>query len=252
MNTPAVQKPSVQSLFCQLGFNGQLLSTATGFVANTRTGQAFFTNRHNVTGRNNESGSLLSRTGAIPNEIVIIHHMAGRLGGWQGEPQPLFSPDGEPLWHEHPILGPRADFVAVPLTDTAGIDTYPYELTEEPKISVHPSDVVSVVGFPFGMSTGGLLPIWASGFVASEPQVNINNSDLPIFYIDCRSRPGQSGSAVIAHRNGGMVAMENGGSAMFNGPVTRLLGIYSGRVNSESDIGIVWKTRALKELADSI
>lgn len=252
MSIPTVQKPSIQSLFCQLRFNGQLLSTATGFVVNTKSGQAFLTNRHNVTGRNNESGELLSKTGAIPNEIVIAHHMAGRLGGWHGKPQPLLSPDGQPLWHEHPTLGSRADFVALPLTDIAGTDVYPYELTEEPRISVSPSDIVSVVGFPFGLSTGGLLPIWATGFVASEPQVRLNNSDLPIFYIDCRSRSGQSGSAVIAHRTGGMVAMEDGGSSVFNGPVTRLLGIYSGRVNSESDIGIVWKTSALKELANSI
>lgn len=44
--------------------------------------------------------------------------------------------------------------------------------------------------------------------------------------------------------------MENGVTAVFEGPVTRLLGIYSGRINSESDIGIVWRTTALHGLIE--
>lgn len=252
MTVPMVQKPSIRSLYCELRFNEQSLATATGFVVKTSIGQAFVTNRHNVTGRNNETGDLLSKSGGTPNTIVIAHHMHDRLGGWLGKPQPLYSSNGSPLWREHPTLGAKADFVALPLRNTDDIDTFPYDLTDEPKIAIGPSDIVSVVGFPFGMSTGGLLPIWATGFVASEPQVRLNGSDLPIFYIDCRSRRGQSGSPVIAHRTGGMVAMEDGGAAAFAGPVTRLLGIYSGRVNSESDIGIVWKTESIRELANSI
>jgi hypothetical protein len=80
----------------------------------------------------------------------------------------------------------------------------------------------------------------------------VNYSNLPIFLIDCRSRQGQSGSAVISYRPGGMVAMEEGGSAIFYGPVSRFHGIYSGRINNESDLGIVWKASAIKELVDHI
>lgn len=46
--------------------------------------------------------------------------------------------------------------------------------------------------------------------------------------------------------------MEDGGAAMFGGPVQRLFGIYSGRINKQSDLGMVRKTSALKELVDSI
>lgn len=104
--------------------------------------------------------------------------------------------------------------------------------------------------FPFGLDGGGLLAIWATGFMATDPEVDYNNQ--PTFLIDCRARPGQSGSAVIAHRNGGMVALEGGGTAAFSGPVTRFLGIYSGRINEQSDLGIVWKASSIKELLDSI
>jgi hypothetical protein len=109
---------------------------------------------------------------------------------------------------------------------------------------------VSVVGFPFGKTGGGSLGIWATGFMASEPSVDYDG--LPVFLIDCRSRQGQSGSPVIAYRSGGMVAMADGGSAAFSGAVCRFLGIYSGRINAESDLGIVWKASAIKELVDDI
>lgn len=209
------------------------------------------TNRHNVTGRHQETGKPLSPTLGIPNEIEIIHNVAGKLGTWFSIVEPLVNLQGTELWHQHPILGPRADFVALPLTTTANVGIYSYDpFNPGPSIAVMPAEVLSVVGFPFGMTAGGACAIWATGFVASEPDLDFNN--LPVFLIDCRSRPGQSGSAVIAHRNGGMVAMMDGSSAGFSGPVTRFLGIYSGRINEQSDIGMVWKASAVAELLDSL
>ncbi|KAB7772625.1 serine protease [Xanthomonas sp. LMG 12462] len=245
---PSVQPPSVKSLFLQMRYGDQPISTGTGFVVKNGSSAFLLTNRHNLTGRRNDSGELLSKTGGIPDNVLVYHHLSGRLGAWEGRVEALFTEQGQKRWKEHPLHGARADVVALPLTNIEGVDLYPYELTEEPRIAIAPGDIISVVGFPFGMSTGGLLPIWATGFIASEPQVSINNSDLPVFYIDCRSRQGQSGSAVVAHRSGGMVSMENGVAAIFEGPVTRLLGIYSGRINNESDIGIVWRTAALHGL----
>ena len=115
---------------------------------------------------------------------------------------------------------------------------------------IGPAETVSVIGFPFGITAGGNLPVWATGFIASEPVVDYD--DLPIQLIDCRSRQGQSGSPVLAYRSGGMIAMADGSSAAFDGPVSKLIGIYSGRINAESDIGIVWKTSAILELVNSI
>jgi S1-C subfamily serine protease len=231
-------------------FNGQAISTGTGFIVQSNNGQYLITNRHNVTGSNQDTGNPLSPTGAIPNEIVIVHNQHDKLGHWITKTEKLL--DGEePLWHEHPKLGPRADFVALQLTDLNDVAIYEYDLSNTgPNILVGPSDAVSVVGFPFGLQAGGSLAIWATGFMASESFVNFR--DLPVFLVDCRTRQGQSGSAVIAYRSGGMVAMEDGSSAAFNGPVTKFLGIYSGRINSESDLGIVWKSSAILELVESI
>lgn len=72
------------------------------------------------------------------------------------------------------------------------------------------------------------------------------------FLIDCRTREGQSGSAVIAYRSAGVVSEKIGTLTVHEEPVTRFLGIYSGRINRDSDIGIVWKAKAIRELIESV
>ena len=248
-----IAKPSVQSLLLQMRFNGQPLSTGTGFVSPSAKGPLLITNRHNVTGRRQDNSKPLSGTGGIPNEIVVFHNVKGKLGSWRNKIEPLyFDPENKNRrWLEHPVLGGKADFVALPLTQLDDVELYPYDPANPGvDILIGPAETVSVIGFPFGITAGGIFPVWATGFIASEPVVDYN--DLPIQLIDCRSRQGQSGSPVLAYRSGSMVAMADGASAAFVGPVSKLIGIYSGRINAESDIGIVWKTSAILELVNSI
>lgn len=241
--------PSVQSLLIEMTFGTQSLSTGTGFVCETARGPCLVTNWHNVSGRNPSTKQPLSKTAGIPDTMRIVHNRANSLGQWLVKAEPLLA-NGSPRWIEHPTLGERADFVALPLTELQDVQLYPYDLLGGPKIAISPAEPISVVGFPFGLQAGGSFAIWATGFVASEPDVNFNS--LPIFLIDCRARPGQSGSAVITHRSGGSVAMEDGGTSIFGGPVTRFQGIYSGRINEQSDLGLVWKASAIAELIQSI
>ena len=241
---------SFQSLFIEMRMNGHKLSTGTAFVVDAPQGPVLITNRHNVTGRNNSTNELLSEHGHIPDEIVIMHNMEGKLGVWIPKNEPILN-DYNPLWIEHPTLGARADFVAIKLTNLDGVELYPYNLLpNENEIVVKPSDNVSVIGFPFGLTGGGALGIWATGFMATEHDVDYGG--LPVFLIDCRARQGQSGSAVVAHRNTGIMQGEDGRMFMSTGPTTKFLGIYSGRINKESDLGIVWKTSAIRELVAAI
>jgi S1-C subfamily serine protease len=243
MRTVEILEPSVKSLYITMRFDGKALSTGTGFIVKTKNGHVLITNRHNVTGKNNESGMLLSPTGAVPNEVVISHNFSGQLGRWIDHVELLYKNE-MPLWIEHPTLGASADFVALPITRIENVEFRIYDLDEVTILSdPRPSDIVSVVGFPFGLSIAGRMAIWATGFVASEAGL-----DSPTFLIDCRTRPGQSGSAVIAHRNGGAIAGKGGSTNIISGTVTQFLGVYSGRINNESDIGIVWKASAIKEL----
>jgi hypothetical protein len=244
-----IQLPSVQSLIIGMSFGTQPLSTGTGFVCDSKKGPVLVTNWHNVTGRNPHTKQPLSNNGGVPDSISIVHNKANALGHWVAKPEPLYH-NGKPRWIEHPTLGDKVDCVALPLSNLSDVELYPYKLTGGPAILIAPAEAISVVGFPFGQRAGGFLAIWATGFVASEPAIDFDN--LPIFLIDCRTRPGQSGSAVIVHRSGGAISMEDGSTAMFSGPVTKLLGIYSGRLNDQSDLGIVWKVSAIQELLSSI
>ncbi len=251
-----VLKPSFISLFLTFQFNGQPIAVATGFLLNLRIGgYVLVTARHNVTGRNNLTGEFLSPKGAIPNEVIISHNRIDGLGTWIKCKEKLYLFDEQPRWHEHPVLKNRADFIALPLTQLHNVEIHSYDLNRENSFIIKPTDMVSVVGFPFGITVGGGLGIWATGFVASEP--GMNYEDLPIFLIDCRTRQGQSGSPVIAHRNPGASCLTTHGSGMvqsLTGKISdsELLGVYSGRVNAESDIGMVWKLSAIKEMLDSI
>ncbi len=208
------------------------------------------TNRHNVTGRRQDNGKPLSASGAVPDTMRIIHNRAGKFGEWLARDEPLYS-NGTPRWREHPHWGANADFVALPLTALDDVAVYSYDVANPgPPVRLGPAQIVSVVGFPFGIQAGGSLAVWATGFIASEPDVDFRN--YPLFLIDCRSRPGQSGSAVIAYGVGRTFEMENGSNAIIAGEVIRLLGIYSGRINEQSDLGMVWKTSALNELIATI
>lgn len=245
-----ITEPSVKSLLIKMQFDGHLLATGTGFIAPSPKGAVLVTNLHNVTGRDPLTNQPLHSSGGIPNEVAIVHNRLGRLGEWIEKIEPLTKNDRR-LWHLHPVLGEQADFVALLLTDLEDVQLFPYDPSAPgTDIAIGPADSLSVVGFPFGKAAGGSFAIWATGFMASEASVDYNG--LPMFLIDCRSRQGQSGSPVIAYRSGGMVAMSDGSSAAFSGPAIRFLGIYSGRINSESDLGMVWKASAILELLEEI
>jgi hypothetical protein len=44
----------------------------------------------------------------------------------------------------------------------------------------------------------------------------------------------------------------SGNASAFATPVSRLMGIYSGRINDQSDLGMVWNTAALDEFLMSL
>jgi hypothetical protein len=244
-----IAQPSVQSLLIELRYAGQGLATGTGFVADSPAGPVLVTNWHNIAGRHLQTGQPLSPTGAVPDEIAIVHNRAQRPGEWVVRKEKLHQ-NGKIRWFEHPVLGTRADLAALPLTDVDDVALYPHDITGGAKIRVGPADPVSVIGFPFGLQAGGSLAVWATGFVASEPDIDFNG--LPVMLIDCRTRQGQSGSAVVAYRSGGAVAMADGNTSVFTGPLWRFLGVYSGRLNDQSDLDLVWKASAVAELVASV
>jgi len=252
-----IELPSLKSLFIEMYFNDQLLSTGTAtLISNTRESHcALVTNRHNVTGRHQETGKCLSATLGVPDNIIIyFHHSGNEVGNWIKVRLPLYRDDGSPFWIEHPDLGEKADIVALNLKWGSDVLKIPYYLKlnlDRVGMVVSPAEPLSVIGFPFGMSTSGKLPIWATGFLAQE--LTLITKENPVFLIDCRTRQGQSGSPVIAFRTSGHRTMTDGRiSASLSGNTAwEFLGIYSGRVNAQSDLGKVWHVSALEKLLNA-
>lgn len=249
------------SIFIKMFFNDVELASGTGFCV--RKGDLAFlvTNRHNVTGRHQDTDKPLDeKYAALPNRLVAHLKTGPGAAGWIEHKMDLYADPAEmtqPLWREHPTLGGKADFVALPMRVNTGPRAmlWPYDPHRPGEmIALTPTDVVSVVGFPFGLHNAGaggeVMAIWATGFIATEPSVD--HDGLPMMLIDCRSRQGQSGSPVIAYRPSGFVPTEDGNSSVFMEPVYRFLGIYSGRINKESDLGKVWKASAIAELVDTL
>jgi hypothetical protein len=248
-------------------FADKPISSATAFTVwrgHDESQRWLVTNWHVVTGRDPETGQALDRvTARVPDELHIACLVKGsptQRVRWQIVKEHLYDTDGDPLWLEHPVHGRKADVVALPMTQHRGhvgeVDLWGYDPWFEDTLA--PDDIarglpvgvsrpLSIIGFPFGATGGGYLPIWIQGWVASELDVDIY--ELPLFLIDARTREGQSGSPVIAYSPGGSHVLENM-VTVGGGPMERFLGVYSGRLNEESDIGRVWKRKALVEVLD--
>jgi hypothetical protein len=226
------------------------LGSATGFVVSLDGVSMLITNRHVVTGRRQTDGEILSDHGVTPTHLDIRHLRSGALVDWTTRRVPLYE-NGQPCWTEHPVFGSRADIVALPLSVDGGLQLLPHSLEARPDnqtADLSPTTDVSIVGYPFGRTGSGDLAIWTRGVVASEPALAFEG--LPVFLVDSRTRKGQSGSPVIVEQIGGFLMMRTGMSTAI-GEHTELVGVYSGRINEESDIGMVWNLRALREVVQA-
>ena len=109
--------------------------------------------------------------------------------------------------------------------------------------------LVSIIGFPMGMSAFGKLPIWKTGHIASEPLLDLGEE--PAFLIDATTRGGMSGSPVVLRLNGGYKTRSGNVMMVTSGFRTLFLGIYSGQW-PHPEIGKVWKPIVIKEILKSI
>lgn len=234
---------SIRSVFLEMYFNDLKLASGTGFFCESKLGSILFTNRHNVTGRCQYSGDPLSSTCGVPNKMRFTGQSAK---GPMVQEVNLYEGDNfeNPVWAEHPVLKEKADVVGLVMGSTNSWKpnyVVPFE-------DWHRWDVgerIHVVGFPFALSADGFA-IWATGYIASEPDVDFEG--LPVFLIDCRTRIGQSGSQVIAEFKPGDIVEKDGKMYQARQSMTHFLGIYSGRINKDSDLGRVWKPSVVREI----
>lgn len=239
---------SIKSCYLRMFFNDTFLASGTCFFIKSAKGIMLITNRHNFTGRNNFSNSLLDKKYAsVPNNaVVILPANIGQAAYYID----LYNPDDEskPSWVEHPVLGNKADVVALPCKELSnaisknnsvelGTDWYETEVGRE----------LNVIGYPFGRVSGPFA-VWSKGYVATE--ISFDVGKLPVFLIDCRARPGQSGSPVYTHFKKGDVLTYDGKDYQAKNDMYYFLGVYSGRLRADSDLGIVWNRTMLQELVE--
>ena len=203
-------------------------------------------NWHVVSGRNPHSNQVLDSQGRTPDALLIWHH-GKQLGTWIRKREMLIDDKGKKRWLEH-NKGKEIDIAALPLeTVTDDIQIYPLDLSlAETDMVPEVAMPVSIIGFPVGLTSAGFFPIWKTGHIASEP--NIDYQKKPIFLIDATTRGGMSGSPVVLRMNGGFKNKDGKIIMAVAGHRTRFLGIYSGRLPRDSEIGRVWRPQLITEI----
>lgn len=237
---------SVQSLYIELFKDNNFLGSATGFVIRSKTQNYLITNWHVVTNKNPTNKNWLDPNRPVsPNRVAIIHN-AKQLGKYTVRTEQLTNILSAPLYNEFTIGNEMLDVVALPLKDTAGdIQIYPvnYQKTAD-SLLLQPTDRLFVLGFPKGVRSAPVMPVWKSGLIASEPDVDQENK--PIIWVDIASFGGMSGSPVYLITD--KLNFKNGGSAnLIGGIESFFLGVFShGQENI--NIGALWKASYLNKI----
>jgi hypothetical protein len=179
-------------------FNEVKLANGTAFFVKRNDQLYLLTNWHNVTGRNPLTGDYLSTNGAIPNRLLVHVFKNQDYLEWETLSIPLLDEEDNNLWLEHPLHRQKVDVVALQVALPDHLLVTPVEDTIEPfneNTPVHVGNDVFILGYPFGITAGGKLPIWKRASIASEPAVDTDG--VPKILVDTASRPGMSGSPVI-------------------------------------------------------
>lgn len=247
-----------------------LSPAGTGIITKTPSGGlVLVTAGHVVTGKHAHSGQPLGK-GGTPQFLALRLPHTSLWSAYYWVRVPLRDAEGAPLWRQHPA-GPQVDVVAVPIPatlqfcddqgclthadsgaqfETSGVirsEVVWYELDKPlPPIYLDVADELSIVGFPFGVTGGKGLAVWTRGFIATELQFDHDN--LPMYLIDGRTRPGQSGAPVVFFSRSGLFPTGNGIAGGLGSNLLRFMGVYSGRVTTESDLGRVFKASAVLEV----
>jgi Trypsin-like peptidase domain len=240
---------TAQSLKLELYKDTSYLGSATGFVVEKNGKYFLITNWHVFSGVDYYTGKLSDKLGRKPNAIKIWFN-GNVLGNWVLRTDSLYDKNLKKRWYELTINNKLVDVVALKLNNIqSDLKVYPFNLDLD-KTDMIPvvSMPVSIVGFPYGNTGYGRWPIWKTGHIASDPDLDYDN--LPIMMIDATTRPGMSGSPVLLRLGSGYSTKE--GAEVYGGSLTTLfLGIYSAQ-NQFTEIGLVWKPTVIRSLLEQV
>lgn len=189
----------------------------------------------------------------------------------------------DPVWLEHPEFGPDCDAIAIPLAkpdDEPAFMHTPVNRIGAIPIPVKPGQLAFIIGYPSALSTGFGLPIWKSGYIASEPHYPVTldgklavngglegGRQLPAFFIDSQTRKGMSGSPVFASYTGRWSMTDpyealdiddpgfwDRADVALNETRMEFVGIYSGRAGGlaeDAALGLCWRVDVIEAICRS-
>jgi len=247
----AIDPLSCSSLKIVPMFNDVELAAATGFLVEHSGTRYLITNWHVASGRNTETEEPLDRNHAsIPNKFRVTFHQKDQLARWIERDIPIRSDSDEPLWLEHP-RGRVVDVVAIPITDDLEGEAALFDLDlnlSQVDMEIFPGSECFVIGFPLGLATGSAWPIWKTAHLASDHYIDYRAGE-PAFLIDATTRSGMSGSPVVV-RTTSSYRTRNGTTVFLSGAATKFLGVYSGCIHEDSEIGKVWRPFVIREIIE--
>lgn len=221
--------------------------TGTGFIVANKGTNYLITNWHVLSGREWPATNSTDPKGSFPKDVIIFYN-SKVLGNWIPVSEPLYDTNGVPLWLEDKSGGLNIDVVALPLTSHDNrVQPYPLDLNlENVDMQLSPAMSVSIIGFPNNLTNPGEFPVWKTGNIASEP--DIDYKEKPLMLVSVIIRKGMSGSPVIARSIGTYIDKE-GNTDVHTGITDKFLGVLSG-YQPDNEIAYVWKSRVISEILE--
>jgi len=263
-----------------------IISSGSAFLYEHDNDTFLVTNWHNVSGRNFLNKQPLDVNGRFPVflEAKVATFVNKQKGIYKKTSRriQLFG-SGNPLWYECPDFGSDCDVVAIPFDKDTTIPEFmhfPANKIDANKIPVVPGNTVFIIGYPMSLSVGYGLPIWKSGYIASEPfyPVTIDGKiafeggvsggkNLPAFFLDSLTRQGMSGSPVFSEYTGIWSLSDpyeevdldhpdfwSRADVALNATAKQFIGVYSGRIKDNEEgaaLGLCWGEDVIRKICTS-
>jgi hypothetical protein len=261
-----------------------LISTGTAFFYAYAEEWFLVTNWHNISGKNFLNKKPLTKS-RFPTYIKakISAYVSDENGFVPIGQRVEIYKDYEPTWFQNPELGSDCDVIAIPMNRPASCPEFMHNAVNKintKRIPVKPGNSAFIIGFPKSLSVGFGLPLWKSGYIASEPHYPVkiggdiseigglqNGKELPAFYIDSQTREGMSGSPVFASYVGNWDMTDpyrpidpddptffQRDDIALGANIMEFVGCYSGRIGSDEDgaaLGLCWTVETIDKICSS-
>ena len=262
------------------------LTSATAFFVEYEGDWFIITNGHVVRGLHAFTGEPLDGVSKdrFPQRLRLLLSKHTELEGGDRYIPTAYACDlyveDQPTWYVHPSLGHRCDVVAREVDwpkEEERLWHPAINRISDDQVPVRPGVTVFILGYPQGISVKLGMPVWKSGYIASEPFFPITVEQdpeserltgplegLPAFFIDSQTRPGMSGAPIIAQYTGTWDRTDpyktptlddglrtNLDNLVFGDTKSEFIGCYSGRIQSpelDAGLGICWRKDVIEKI----